>query len=218
LFSKMKNLFFLIGCIALLSGCDVSLKVIDKREPTLPYKKVLVMYLNEGCDFTVFDSLSYDICVKSCFAKAGNNLIRKNAESLVTEELTTAGTTVLNSSDLPDDTFGSYAAFQQLLDSNSIDAVLLIDFRDYKHVAHPILSPTTPRSMNTPAFNTPSKTYSKLKAGFDCYLLPSKSLYFPVWYAEQEVEGRRSAEEKGLKKDMAAKIANGLKKGGYIAH
>lgn len=176
------------------------------------------MYLNEGCDFMVFDSLSYDICVKNSFSKEGNQLLRRDAESLVAENLTTAGTAALKSSDLPNESFGSYAAFQQLLDSSSIDAVLLINFRDYKHVAHPILSPTTPRGMNTPAFNTPSKAYVKLRAGFDCYLLPSKSLYFPVWYAEQEVEGRRSAEVRGLKSDMADKIAKSLQKGGYIAH
>ena len=184
----------------------------------MPYKKVLVMYLHEGCDFTVFDSLSYNICVQSSFTKEGNMALRNKAETLVIEELTTSGTAVLKSSDFPDQSFHSYAGFQQLLDSNGIDAVLLIDFRDYRHVAHPILTPASARSMNTPAFNTPSNAYKKLRAGFDCYLLPSKSIYFPVWYAEQEVEGRRSAEDNGLKHNMAVNIAQSLKKGGYIAH
>jgi hypothetical protein len=216
----MNKLFILSCCAVLLLSCatSVSLKVIDKREPTLPYKKVLVMYLHDGCDFTVFDSLSYDICIKSSLYKEDSRLLRRNVEFLVAEDLTSEQTAILKSSDLQDASFSSYAAFHQLLDSTHIDAVLLINFRDYKHVAHPILSPAGPRAMNTPASNSPSKVYVKLKAGFDCYLLPSKSLYFPVWYAQQEVEGRRLAEEKGLQKDMAGKIAQNLKKSGYVYH
>ena len=214
----MKSLFALSCLVVILSGCAVTIKVIDKREPTVPYKKILVLYLDEGCDFTLFDSISYSICVKNSFAKEGSQLLRNKVESLVAEDLTTVGTAVLKSSDLPDSSFDNYAAFQGSLDSYGIDGVLLIDFRDYKHIAHPIPSPMTPRGLNTPAFNAPSRTYVKLKAGFACYLLPAKSLYFPVWYAHQEVEGRRSAEEKGLKSNMADKIAKALKKGGYIAH
>lgn len=212
------KLFALSCCILVLSGCAVSLKVIDRREPSMPYKNVLVMYLHEGCDFTIFDSISYNICVQSSFAKEGSLAIRDKAEAFIANELTTSGTAVLKSSDFSGDTFNSYAGFKHLLDSAAIDAVLLIDFRNYRHTANPIPTPVAARSMNTPAFNAPGKAYKKLKAGFDCYLIPSKSLYFPVWYAEQEVEGRSAAEDNGLKHNMAVKIADALKQGGYIAH
>ena len=202
----MKQLLALPLCILLFSACSVSsVAVLDKKEPNRPYTKILAIYLDEACDFTFFDSTTYNICIRSCFAKEGNLELRSRVETAIADNLATSGTAVLKSSDLPEEYTNSYDNFQKGIDSLGIDAVLMIDFRNYTHnIQYAKYRPNVP--------------YERFTAGFECYLMNSKSTNIPVWIAQLNRKGKTYSGKKGLNHSMAHKVSKSLKAAGYIAH
>jgi len=57
----MKKLFILSYGIMLLSSCATSpIHILEKKEPTRPYTKILAIYLEEGCEFSMLDSTTYN--------------------------------------------------------------------------------------------------------------------------------------------------------------
>src|SRR5258708_31860451 len=74
----MKLLSILIGSILLCAGCATSsIHILEKKEPTRPYTKILAIYLEEGCEFSMLDSTTYNICIRSCFMKTDTEALKK---------------------------------------------------------------------------------------------------------------------------------------------
>jgi hypothetical protein len=56
----------------LLTGCvTTTVNVIDHKPVNQPFSRVLCFYLDEGCDFSLFDSTLYNICEPTPFGTAG---------------------------------------------------------------------------------------------------------------------------------------------------
>lgn len=218
---EMKSIVTLFYGILLLlvTGCaSSSITVVDKKDPTLPYKKVLVVYVDEGCDFDLFDSTTYNICLKSCFLKTDNAELRGRVETLVMEDLATTGTAVFRSSDMLDNTTNSYDDFRKLVDNRGIDALLLVDFHMYSHTQHK--QPPSPGHYINGQYYAGSNgfSYKTLNAAYECYFFNIKSISFPIWKAQIGIKGRMGAGKNGMSRSMAHLLANNLKANGYIAH
>ena len=215
----MKKLFILACGALLFSACtETRFTVKSKKEPILPYTKVLAIYLEQACDFALFDSITYNICLRSTFLNEdGVGLeLRKKMEDRIKKHLATRGTVVLRSSDIFDNDNNDYAYFRRAIDSLGIDAVLMIGLRSYSHDEHMTVGvPPTPSNNYT---DIPPKPYKTLNAFFICDLFNTKSIYIPVWTAEVEEKGERYTGANGLNQKMTKKVAASLKESHYIAH
>ena len=221
----MKKLFILAFGALLFSACtETRLTVSSKKEPTMPYTRVLAVYLEQACDFSLFDSTAYNICLKSSFLNADGMELRKLVEGRIKKHLATTGTTVLQSSDLFDIENNDYSYFRRSIDSLHIDAILMIGLRSYSHEEHmPIGVSSDPdnSALYFPANKlpyTPPKPYKTLNAFFICDLINTKSIYIPVWRAEVEEKGERYTGSNGLNRKMTKKLAESLKSSHYVAH
>jgi hypothetical protein len=204
-----KNLLFSL-CILLLSGCKVhTFTVTDKKPPTRPFAKIMAIYLDEACDFTLFDSATYNICVKSCFSRTDNLQLRQKVESLLSDKISTGGTSVKMSADLLDSVTNSYADFRKTIEDRGFDAILLVIFRRSNHKVY----------FNGEASHQGrGEIYDKILPGFQCYLIPASNNTFQVWSAQLEIGDNTYNAQKGLTGKMAEEIARSLKTIGYIAH
>lgn len=225
----MKILSILFGTILLCTGCATSsIQVLEKKEPTRPYTKILAIYLEEGCEFSLLDSMTYNICIRSCFLKTDTESIalRSRVEDHIARDLTTTGTVVVKSADLFDSTTNSYTDFLSTIERMSIDALLIVDSRGYLHIEHSSPGMTTPNYAYSPTggyhpvsyTHTPADNYSTVNGSFESLLINTKSIAFPVWRALLETKGKRYNGKKGLSRSMAGKLAQSLKGSGYIAH
>jgi hypothetical protein len=220
----MKRFFFLSLCIALLAGCAVpSMSVVVKKEATKPFSKVLVIYLDEACDFSMFDSTTYNICVKGSFIKTDNFEVRTKVEKLLSEQLSSSGTAIIRGSALYKTRAVGYGDFTRSIDSLGIDAILLVDFQKYMHDMH-IDAPTRAgngiqiNSGVAPGYNGNGVEHQVLNSGFQCYLISPRNMLAPLWIAQLGARGDHYTGKKGLNESLAEKIAKGLKGMGYIAH
>jgi len=213
----MKKLFFLACGALLFSACtETHLTIRSKKEPTMPYTKVLAVYLEQACDFSLFDSTAYNICIRSSFLNSDGLELRRLMENRIKKHLATTGTLVLRSSDIFDTDNNDYSYFRRVIDSLGIDAILMIGLRSYSHDEHMTVGvPPTPSNNYT---NVPPKPYKTLNAFFICDLFNTKSIYIPVWTAEIEEKGERYTGANGLNQKMTKKVAETLKTGHYIAH
>jgi hypothetical protein len=206
----MNKNFILSFCILLLSGCKVfTLTITDKKTPTRPFSNIMTIYLDEACDFTLFDSTTYNICLKSCFSRTDNQQLRQNAESLIADKIGTDGTPVKISADLLDSASNSYSDFRKIMEDRGFDAILLVIFRRSNHKVY----------FNGEASHRGrGEIYEKVLPGFQCYLIPTLNSAFPVWTAQLEIGDNTYNAQKGLTGKMAGGIAKSLKTTGYIAH
>jgi hypothetical protein len=210
----MKKIFVLALSVFLYSSCAVtSINVLNRKAPARPAKKVLVVYLDEGCDLSLFDSNLYAICLRSCFSNPTTVDQRSAVENIIAENLATPGATVIKACDLFDSVNNSYAYFTRCIDSLGIDAILVAGIRSYSHLEHVI---QIPGNREMPGGYT--DRYNTVNGNFDCYLFDTKSLILPIWMAEVGEKGRRFGSKNGLNRSMAQKVATGLKASNYIAH
>ncbi|MBS1660136.1 MAG: hypothetical protein JST68_03700 [Bacteroidetes bacterium] len=220
----MKQLLFLAAGILLLSSCTTPTVIVkNKREATMPYTKILAIYLEEGCDFSLFDSTAYNICLRSCFSNAETYEARILVESRIRKHLETKGTEVLRSVDFFDAYNCDYAYFKRTVDSLKCDAVLIVGLRSHSHDEHErwvpdYVPPYKPGMTEGGPGGTKLIKYKTLNAFFLCDLLNPKSLYMPVWRAEIKERGKSYAAADGLNRNMTKKLAEALKAAHYIAH
>jgi hypothetical protein len=206
----MKQFFILSVYLLLLPGCKVyKLTVTDKKTPTRPYTNILAIYLDEACDFTLFDSTTYNICLKSCFAKTDNGKLRAAVETMLSEKIGTDGTSVKQSADILTSTTNSYQDFTRAIEEHGFDAILLVSFRKTNQNIY----------FNGEASHQGrGEVYQKLVPGFQCYLINPRNTNFPVWTGRLEVGDNAYSAQNGLTGSMAKAIAKSLKTIGYIAH
>jgi hypothetical protein len=220
----MRRFFFLSCWIVLLAGCAVpSITVVVKKEPTKPFSKVLTIYMDEACDFTMFDSTTYNICVKSCFMKTDNFGVRTKVEKMLVEELSSSGTAIIKSSALFGTRDVNYNDFIRSIDSLGIDAILLVDYQKYLHDLHigaPIRAGNGIQYSSgvAPGYNGNGIEHQVLDAGFQCYLISPRNMLAPLWIAQLGARGNHYTGKKGPDQSIAQKIAKSLKGMGYIAH
>jgi hypothetical protein len=225
----MKLLSILIAGILLCSGCATSsIHILEKKEPTRPYTKILAIYLEEGCEFSMLDSMTYNICIRSCFMKTDTEALalRSRVEDHIARDLSTSGTVVLKSADLFDTLTNSYADFEKIIGNLAIDALLIVDSRGYLHDEHSYPGNYAPNYSYshvggyhpTSYSSTPGGTYTTVNGSFESLLINTKSIAFPVWRAILETKGKRYNGKKGLNRSMASRISQSLKSSGYIAH
>jgi hypothetical protein len=225
----MKLLVILVGSILMCSGCATSsIHILEKKEPTRPYTKILAIYLEEGCEFSMLDSTTYNICIRSCFMKTDTEALalRKRVEDHIALNLSTSGTTVLKSADLFDTVTNSYADFEKTIDNLAIDALLIVDARGFLHNEQHSPGTFAPNytyshgaGYNATSYtSTPGTTYTTVNGSFESLLINTKSIAFPVWRAILETKGTPYNGKRGLNRSMASKIAQSLKSSGYIAH
>ena len=210
-------LYLSLGILLLCVGCaSSSINVIDKKPPTMPYSKALVVYMDEGCDFTLFDSLTYNICMKSCFLNADSYPTWAQAESMLADQLTT-GTAIVKATDVLDITYNSYSYFRGIIDSMHIDALLMVSLRRYTHTDHPMYSAPL---MANGHMVTPGTAYNfkTLNGAYECFLLNTSSIYFPIWHAAIDIKGKTAGGKHMINNKMAKELASSLKTAGYWKH
>jgi hypothetical protein len=212
--NKILVLILLVGC----AGCSSSsITIVDKKPPTLPYSKVLVVYVEEGCDFALFDSLTYNICLRSCFLNADNFNMRTQVEDMLSKELTTA-TAIIRSTDILDAYNNSYDYFRRTIDSLHIDALLLVDFRHNTKTKHQTPSVAHSVGSTGTTYAGGGLSYNTLNAEYACYLIKTSNINFPIWTAALGTKGHIGAAQQQLNMNMARTLAKELKKEGYWMH
>ncbi len=204
----MKKLLTLVlGILLFCSGCTVtSINVLDRKAPSRPASKVLVVYLDEGCDLSLLDSNFYVICLRSCFSNPATVDQRSHIETILAENLATPWASTLKATDLFDSVNNSYTYFRRCIDSLAIDDILVTGLRSYSHIERVFY------------IHGSKQTYHTVNGNFVCYLFDTRSLIMPIWTAEVGGKGQRFESEKGLNRSMARMVATGLKASGYIAH
>ena len=204
----MKKLLTLVSGILLCSGCAVtSINVLNRKAPVRAASKILVVYLDEGCDLSLFDSNLYNICLRSCFRNPATVDQRNRMETILAENLATPRASTLKACDLFDTVNNSYSYFRRCIDSLGIDGILVTGLRSYSHPEH--------TALGADGF---THTYNTLDGVLACYLFDTKSITLPIWTAEVGGKGKRFGSKNGLDRSMAQKVTTGLKASGYIAH
>jgi hypothetical protein len=161
--------------IFLLTGCaTTSMKIMENKVPNRPFSKILTIYLDEACDIVPFDSTTYYICIKSSFVNPGKTPVRSKVEKLVAEDLATSKTVMVGSSDVFDMSTNSYSDFKTQIKNRNIDAILVINFRNYNHSSeygNNILPHFGPSGYG-------NVDYKKVthNEGFDCFLFNAKTI------------------------------------------
>jgi hypothetical protein len=210
---NMNKLFILAFSVVLFSSCAVtSINVITRNAPTKPASKLLVVYLDEGCDLSLFDSDLYTICLRSCFRNPATMNQRSHIETILAENLATPRSSVLKASDLFDSVNSSYTYFRRCIDSLGIDGILVAGLRSYSHIEHAVYVPGSRGGLGY------TDKYNTLDGAFACYLFDTRSMKMPIWTAEVGGKGKRFGSKNGLNRSMAQKVATGLKASGYITH
>jgi hypothetical protein len=208
----------MVCCLLLFTGCAVSsINVLEKKETPKPFSSILVVYVDGDIDFSVFDSLTYDICLRPSFIDTSSLEIRSNTEVLLSDALSAPRSVFFRASDFFGPDLNSFADFNTQMDSLHTDAILLIHTHHYTYTRHDI-SVTTPNgsagqlalsTTTTVSFGTPN-------AAFACYLIRPHE-YLPVWRAEVAVKGKSYNGKRVLRSGMISKLENSLVTGGYLA-
>lgn len=217
----MKQLFVLFSSAIILTGCAASsINVVEHKDPSKPFSKVLAIYVDGDFEFRFLDSTTYNICIKSCFTDSADFEIRSKAENVLHDKFSSSQTTIVKSSDIFNSDVNSYDDFMKQIDSLGIDGILLINRRHYTHTSHALPGAGySPNGHVSYTVNDPMSgggSYQTPNAVFECYLLKSKS-YFPLWQAQLDVKGNGYYNGKGaLRSSMAATLAKNLTDGHYI--
>jgi hypothetical protein len=211
----MGKLFAFGFLFILLTGCaGTTLNVVEKKETARPFSKILVIFVDSDIDFSVFDSTTYNICIKSVFTDSAGYDTRNNTEGLIFNYLSTPRSLIVKSSDLFDRYTNSYDDFTRQVDSLGIDAILIVHVRRYSYTNH--ILPTVQKNISSSASVGAGGSYRTPNAAFECYLIEPHA-YFPVWKAALDVKGKGYYNGKGvLKTSMLEQLQKGLVSGGYI--
>jgi hypothetical protein len=217
----MKQLLIFFSYAIILTGSATSsINVVEHKDPSKPFSKVLAIYVDGDFEFRFFDSTTCNICIKSCFTDAADFEIRSKAENVLHDKFSSSQTTIVKSSDIFNTDVNSYDDFKKQIDSLGIDGILLISRRHYTHTSHALprgaYSPNGHESFNANDPLSRGSSYQTPNAVFDCYLLKSES-YFTLWQAQLDVKGKGHYNGKGaLRSSMAARLAKNLTDGHYI--
>jgi hypothetical protein len=202
-----------------LTGCvTTTVNVIDRKPVARPFSRVVCFYLDEGCDFSLFDSTLYNICLRNhAFSDSGYDE-RSNQESIIAEGLSTAGTTVWVSSFLLDSAHNGYADFLHYIDSMKVDGLLIVGARGYLHEEHQEVIPIAPSTARNPVATSIVHNFTTLNGNFMCDLFATQSLIRPVWRAAIGEKGNRQSTKTGLTRKSLHQVVESLKNSQYIAH
>lgn len=217
----MKQLYTVcIACCSLFlfTGCAVSsINVLEKKETPKPFSSILVVYVDGDIDFSVFDSLTYDICLRPSFIDTSSLEIRSNTEVLLSDGLSAPRSVFFHASDFFGPDLNSYADFTTQLDSLHIDAILLIHVHHYTYTRHDLSATVPVAAAGRVALSTTATgSFGTPNAAFACYLIRPHE-YLPVWRAEVDVKGKSYNGKRVLKSSMVSKLENSLVTGGYLA-
>ncbi len=224
---------FIVACsIAFLfAGCATPLIVTSKRPVEKPFSRILAIYVDDPFEFSAFDSVTYDIGVRSCFRDSTDFPQRNRAETILYEQFDMTQTDVVKSADIFDKNLNSYDDFRKQLDSLEIDAILLVNLHGLNHSSGdnanngglayssaggiPLGGGTVGKTYI--GFN-PFEHSDATDATFQCYLI-RRNEFFPVWTASFGAT-RRGRNGTG---SFAGKITKGMRvmtqklaDGGYI--
>jgi hypothetical protein len=216
----MRSLFALFISITLLSGCAVStINVLEKKDTPKPFANILAIYVDGDIDFSVFDSTTYNICIRPGFVDTAGLAARITTEGLLSDGLSAPRSVFYKSSDIFGPTLNSYGDFRAQMDSLRIDAILLIHLHRYTYTKHPLPDanyPLGPSGGNFYVYSKASGTYRTPNAAFACYLIRPNE-YLPLWKAEVDVKGKGFINGKHiLRADMVTKLEKTLVTEGYI--
>jgi len=202
-----------------LTGCvTTTVNVIDHKPVTRPFSRVLCFYLDEGCDFSLFDSTLYNICLRTHALRDSGYDARSNQEAAISEKLSTPGTTVWVSSYLLDSAHTSYSGFLQYIDSMKVDGLLIVGVGGYWHEEHQQVLPVVPATAHNPVMASIIFPVKTINGNFRCDLFSTRSLVRPVWRAEIGEKGNRTSTKTGLTRKLLQQVAESLKNSQYIAH
>jgi hypothetical protein len=215
----MKIIIAIFGFVAgFLTGCvTTTVNVIDHKPVNQPFSRVLCFYLDEGCDFSLFDSTLYNICLRTHTLRDSGYDARSNQEAAIAGQLSTAGTSVWVSSYLLDSAHTSYAGFMQYVDSMKVDGLLIVGVSGYWHDEHQQVLPIVPSTAHNPVTASVNVPYKTLNGNFLCDLFSTKSLLRPVWRAEIGEKGNRNSTKTGLSRKLLQQVVASLKNSQYIA-
>jgi hypothetical protein len=211
----MGKLFAFVLLFILLTGCAATtLIVVEKKETAKPFSKILAIYVDGDIDFSVFDSTTYNICIKSVFTDSAGYDTRSSTEDLIVNYLSTARSLIVKSSDFFDLYTNSYDDFTRQVDSAGIEALLIVHVRRYSYTKH--ILPTVQKNISSSSSVGVGGSYRTPNAAFECYLIEPHA-YFPIWKAALDVKGKGYYNGKGaLKTSMLEQLQKGLVSGGYI--
>jgi hypothetical protein len=214
----MKKLLVPLVLLFLTSGCAVSsLSVIEKKETLKPFSNILVVYVDNDIDFSVFDSLTYNICLKPSFSDTASLNTRGNTEKLLSDGLSAPRSNIIRSSDVFGPDFDSYYEFMAQMDSLGVDAILLVHLHGYTYSNHELPVYERPVGSNPRTYVRVGGSFNTPNGAFACYLIKTHD-YLPLWKAEVDVKGKGYYNGKrALKSDMVGKIENSLVTCGYIS-
>jgi hypothetical protein len=121
----LKKLFILLFCVVLHSGCAVTSVKVTNRNAGIrrPASRILVVYLDEGCELSHFDSNLYNICLRSCFRNPASLELRTQQEIFIGKMLASPGLSVINATDLFDTVKNDYTYFINSIDKYAIDGI-----------------------------------------------------------------------------------------------
>jgi hypothetical protein len=215
----LRMLVILLLSAAFCSGCSVtSVKVTTRNAPTRrPASRILVVYLDEGCDLSRFDSNLYNICLKSCFRNAASLELRTNLELLMGNSLATPGLTIINATDLFDTANNGYTYFMNCIEKYGIDAIFVAEVRGHLHVEREYLvSVPVGGAVGAPVGGAVMEKRIVLDGTFAGYLFFPGSIGLPVWTADAGGTGSQQHSGSSLDRAMAKKVAAALRSSGYI--
>ncbi len=201
-------------CLFLLEGCaSSSINVLEKKETPKPFSSILVVYVDGDIDFSVFDSLTYDICLRPSFIDTASLAVRSNTEVLLSDGLSAPRSVFFHASDFFGPDLNSYAEFTTQMDSLHIDAILLIHIHHYTYTRHDISVATPDGSAGQLALSTTTTaSFGTPNAAFACYLIRPHE-YLPVWRAEVDVKGKSYNGKRVLRSSMVSKLENSPRDG-----
>jgi hypothetical protein len=154
----------------LLSGCVASIQSFTKKTIQAPYKNVMVLYVEGSIDLYKLDSATYATALQRRFNSLGSADIRIAVESRFKENLISANTKVVQSSecfevnkDIP------FQEFNNTVQSLGVDAILVVN---------------TEKEMYANTINNNVKVNEvALRANLKCYLIDVKNTE-PFWLAQ----------------------------------
>jgi hypothetical protein len=141
--------------------------------------------------------------------------LRKNVEEKIKKDLASNGTIIIKSSDVLTEHINSYSDFTRLIDKQTIEAVLLVDFHRYSRTENE----SQPMGTYQKGQYIPNQPmhYKTLNAAYACYLMNPKNAAVPYWHAEIGLKGKLGAGKNGLNSGMAHQLAETLRSNGYIS-
>jgi hypothetical protein len=210
---KLKKLFILLFCVVLHSGCAVtSVKVTTRNAAARrPASRILVVYLDESCDLSRFDSNLYNICLRSCFRNPESLELRTQQEIFIENKLASPGLSVINATDLFDTVNNSYAYFTHCIDKYAFDGIFVAGMGVYEHAERT-------HAIALPGGGLGTEKQPVLNGALTCYFFYPGSIGLPVWTAEVGSTGAANGGKNSLNRKMTREVAATLKASGYIAH